>query len=632
MPCASLSVRTFRWGGGKRRAPAGRSRLRLEHLGERVVPATFVVNDAGDDGNGTLAWAIVQANETAGRDEIHFAIDEVGTAETITLTSALPPITEQVVIDGFTQGGQVPTDVPWVHLVGGGLTGDGLTLNADNVTVRGLTVSGFAGNGIVIANPGTMGCHVYACYVGAYQAGLTANTLSGIRITGKNNVVGDDWLGVANTVISGNTGNGVTITGAGATGNTVVSSRIGTSVDGTAARANGASGVLIVSSATQNKVGVEVMFLDLGNVISGNGLRGVYISGASGNQVWNNYIGLNAAGTAAVGNGSSGVTILGDSVNNQVNDSIISGNGGHGVSVSGPGPTSNKVRGSRIGTRGDGSAAVGNTLGGVRIELSQNNEIGGTAEGQGNVISGNGGNGITITGSTAKYNKVFGNVIGLAAVGDTVIGNAVHGIFVTSNENTIGAADNGLNVISGNGDHGIHVTGSFNVIVNNYIGTTKDGEDARGNGGNGIFLDVGACSNEIGSSSESLRNVISANAGDGIRLKGTGDGTNSRLNVIAGNYIGVMKDGLQKAGMGNKENGIFLERSRDNTIGGDSTLYRNIIASNTLVGVCMGAGARDNLVKFNTIGLDAANTQAINVQGWQFDPQELNLWTGNAHN
>lgn len=140
--------------------------------------ATFTVTKTVDDGTtGTLRWAINQANATAGYDVINFNILPVGnTFETfgtnswalITITSALPQITETVLIDGSTQpntnigsiAGQVvgvdsitqpAISYPDVYIICGytlpnsenSLTGNGLFINASNVTIRGLAISGF---------------------------------------------------------------------------------------------------------------------------------------------------------------------------------------------------------------------------------------------------------------------------------------------------------------------------------------------------------------------------------------------------------------------------------------------------------------------------------------------------------
>ena len=68
--------------------------------------------------------------------------------QTITLASALPPITEAVTINGATQPGF--SGAPIIELNGNGVAGNGLHLSADNTTIRGVIVNRFAGAGISI--------------------------------------------------------------------------------------------------------------------------------------------------------------------------------------------------------------------------------------------------------------------------------------------------------------------------------------------------------------------------------------------------------------------------------------------------------------------------------------------------
>src|SRR5690242_20334285 len=64
--------------------------------------ATFTVININDSGSGSLRQAILDANNTVGVDTIQFNISGSGT-RTITPLSALPTITESVIIDGTTQ-------------------------------------------------------------------------------------------------------------------------------------------------------------------------------------------------------------------------------------------------------------------------------------------------------------------------------------------------------------------------------------------------------------------------------------------------------------------------------------------------------------------------------------------------
>jgi hypothetical protein len=98
-------------------------------------------------------------------------------------------------------------------------------------------------------------------------------------------------------------GDGVQLGG----GSRLEASYIGTDLTGTVDRGNARAGVNL--NGTGNVVGGAAA--GAGNLISGNNTSGVEINGSS-NQVVGNVIGLNAAGTAAIGNCIGGVRIFGN--------------------------------------------------------------------------------------------------------------------------------------------------------------------------------------------------------------------------------------------------------------------------------------------------------------------------------
>src|SRR4030095_1015764 len=155
------------------------------------------------------------------------------------------------------------------------------------------------------------------------------------------------------------------------------------------------------------------------NVISGNGSGttggGVLISGLNGTVAQGNFIGTAASGTAAPGNLIFGGVFPGTGASeNTIGGTspgarnIISGNQGNGVSIS---ASSNQVTGNYIGTNVNGNAALPNTLSGVSLTGGVNfpldNVIGGTSVEARNVISGNLGSGVEIVGSSSN-NQVQG--------------------------------------------------------------------------------------------------------------------------------------------------------------------------------------------------------------------------------
>ena len=77
-----------------RKAPR-RVRLALERLEDRCCPATYTVANTLDDGSeGSLRWAVDQANTTTGDDTIEFDSTAFDTAQTITLTGGQLDLTD----------------------------------------------------------------------------------------------------------------------------------------------------------------------------------------------------------------------------------------------------------------------------------------------------------------------------------------------------------------------------------------------------------------------------------------------------------------------------------------------------------------------------------------------------------
>src|SRR5205823_5809542 len=152
-----------------------------------------------------------------------------------------------------------------------------------------------------------------------------------------------------------------------------------------------------------------------------------------------NYIGTNAAGTAAIPNGDgiyllrSYNVLIGGTAAGAGN--VISGNTGTGVNCAnagGVGAKGNTIQGNRIGTNAAGTAAVANGSG-IAISDAQNNLVGGTVAGAGNLISGNQSHGIVLASGgspDANANLIQGNFIGTNAAGTAKIGNGGDGIIV----------------------------------------------------------------------------------------------------------------------------------------------------------------------------------------------------------
>ena len=285
-----------------------------------------------DSGIGSLRSAIAASNGTVGPNEIDFSIGSG--PRTIAPLSALPAITQPVVIDGTTQPGFAGE--PLIRLDGAGSpAATGLSVGAGDSTVEGLKIVDWP-TGIKLSGAGTN--VVAGDYIGTNGGAAAANDVGVLINNGSvSNEIGGTSSSAGN-VISGNTTVGVKLTGAGTDNNVVEGNAIGTNAGRNKAVAN-AAGVLVTGGAANDTIGGTSAAAR--NLISGNTNDGIDVSDASLNQVEGNYIGTNAAGTAALPNGSRGVSITGGSSANTVGGTtsaarnVISGNDFLGVDVAG---------------------------------------------------------------------------------------------------------------------------------------------------------------------------------------------------------------------------------------------------------------------------------------------------------
>ena len=356
--------------------------------------AIFTVNSTADLGTAgcdaaecTLREAITAANTATGADAIEFQIPgtdpgcNAGVCK-ISPSSALPLITDPVIIDGYSQPGAsantlaVGNDAVLKIELSGLDTLNGLKMEADDCTVQGLIVSNWD-NGI--------------------------------------------FLGVD------------------ATGNTVRGNFIGTDPSGTAGLDN-TIGVAL-TNALNNTIGGTTA--GARNIISDNGI-GISISGGTDNKIQGDYLGTNAAGDARLGN-NQGVA-LSNTPNNTIGGTtagarnIISGNNTWGVRISDAESTGNRVQGNFIGTDVTGKITdpdgtpsngdeLGNGLNGVLIQTgAANNTIGGMKATAGNIISGNGASGtapLTNTLSGVEVQFATTDLPG-KATGNRILSNSIY--------------------------------------------------------------------------------------------------------------------------------------------------------------------------------------------------------------
>lgn len=214
-------------------------------------PTTFVVTNTNDSGTGSLRQAILDSNGSPGTDTITFQIGSG--VQTITPGSALPTITDPVIIDGKTQPGFAGTPLIELNGTGAGGGADGLNITAGNTTVQGLVINRFDGDGIESSANGNnlINCN----FIGTDITGTIdlGNVGSGVYINGTSgNTIGGVTAGTRN-VISGNDSYGIQIYDSGEMNNLVQGNFIGTNAAGTSAVGNQIYGVKARSTALRTQ-------------------------------------------------------------------------------------------------------------------------------------------------------------------------------------------------------------------------------------------------------------------------------------------------------------------------------------------------------------------------------------------
>ncbi len=597
-----------------------------------AVPVpSLVVTNTKDSGPGSLRAALYRALDVALSPQpvvpvITFQIpvsdpNFSGGVFTIRPTDRLIGPGPAVVIDATTQTaftGNTNAGGPEVVLNGASIAtpesyGIGFRLGDNGSIVRGMVINGFSTQGILITGTNN---RVEGCYIGTDAAGSAAvpNTFAGIEINGgaTGNTVGGTTV-TARNVISGNDSQGVFIRGAGTTGNVVSGNYVGTNASGTAAVGNGFAGVEIYQCAGNTVGGAAA---GAGNVLSGNSSQGVAIIAADNNTVAGNFVGLNAAGTGALGNGFGGVQIFDGATGNTIGGStpgarnVCSGNPTVGVSVSDAGSSGNVITGNYLGTNSAGTGAVPNGYSGASL-------YGGASEntvGPNNVISGNSFQGVLIADPNTDDNVVAGNLIGLNAAGSAALPNGWSGVELAQGAqgNTVGGFSVAArNVISGNTNQGVSLNGANtmgNRVAGNYIGTNAAGTAVMGNAWPGVEIFSGASANTIGGVESGAGNVISGNGFRGVTLASAG----TNANVFAGNLIGLNAAGA--AALPNAGPGFAIFGGAQNNVIGALSGGRNFIAGNNGSGFTISdTGTNGTKIIGNSIGVTPAGTVVANT-------------------
>jgi hypothetical protein len=547
-------------------------------LDSSFVTGILVVTTVSDSGVGSFRSAIQTANATAGLGLIRFNIPG-NAVHTIAVASPLPVFTDPVVIDGYSQPGSSPnTNAPElgsnavlrIELSGPGpFSGvSGLVLRGGGSKVSGLVINGFA-TGVLLD---TLGVNtIEGNFIGTDSLGTTARPNRwGVYVQSAGNVIGGTSAAARN-VLSGNSGDGIFITGGTTTNNCVLGNYLGVGASGTIDVSNGGSGVWL--DAPGNFIGGANA--NARNIILGGGNPAVYLSAgnAGGNTIQGNYIGTNAAGTGGLGAG--GVYVL--TPNNIIANNVISGN--RSVSLQEAAARGTIIQGNLVGLSADGTTALGNNGGGIVLQRVSHTLIGGGTVEARNVIAVRS-NGVSITGGDS--NTVQGNYVGTNAAGTIGVvpgGSAGSGVFIASANNLIGGIALGERNVIANNVIGVTITGGAtgNAVQGNFIGTNAAGAGTIGNITRGVSIVTPQGStvtrdNLIGGEVPGSGNVISGNSGPGIYVSG------ANANTIQGNFIGIAANGISP--LPNASDGIQFGGGDSNLIGGLKPDVGNRIAFN----------------------------------------------------
>ena len=491
-------------------------------------------------------------------------------------------------------GGTAIPQIIGVFIAGAAATGN---------TIGGNVISGHTQQGVLVTGPANT---IEKNAIGLNAAGNAAvPNIHGVFVTGAINnrlignvISGNDEIGVmvqrngaaevSGTEITGN------FIGTDATGFVAIPNRNGVAYAGAVNTILGAPGAgrNIISGNSEE----GVYFAN----DTGTGVQ------STGNVVRNNYIGVNSPGDASLGNGYSGLVFLNSSNNivggsNPGESNVISGNGMDGVFITAQlGATDNNVvSGNFIGVSASGVAAIPNLLRGVHVTASAPGSATGTVLGgigatDGNTIGGNAESGVLLLGPIFNT-RIDGNRIGVGIDGVTDVGNGLHGVSIRSGADSTSVGGSVRNVISGNGGIGVSVFGSTNTTVaRNYIGTNAAGTAAVPNGF-GIDISTTASTGTLIGGSGALGNVVSGNTNTGITLQSIG--TTAINNLV----------GINAAGTAAIPNQVGIDVIGDNNVIGQAGLG-NVVSGNTLAGIMIEGWeniVRGNRVGTNATGTAA---------------------------
>lgn len=356
----------------------------------------------------------------------------------------------------------------------------------------------------------------------------------------------------------------------GANSNVISGDYIGTDRTGAVALPNDAA--IVLNGVSNTTIGGTTG--TSGNVIVNKSptaaVRDLSSSGGE-STIQGNYIGINAAGDAALGYSgialSSNANHIGGAVAGAGN--VIAGTADNLIAITG---TNNVIEGNFIGWNAAGTQSLASSAG-LNIAGSAN-IIGGTSIGSRNVIAVQ----VVVSGSSHVF---VGNFIGLDPTGTVSLPQpASAGIELEHASSCVvgGSAPGMRNAVAGT----LRVFECANVRVEgNYIGTNSSGTIGLG-GGISVVSGSGIGS-RFASGTALINNVIATgSSGTAVALSGALD------TVIADNKIGVAADGVSPLQVGGR--GIYITSTLVHPAPSYRTTIRHNIIAHTATGVFIDSG------------------------------------------
>lgn len=414
-----------------------------------ATPGDGICETVTSNGICTYTAAIAEGNALAGPDHVTFNIDDTtdvncdsGTHKCQITPSDSLNLTDELHVDAttqpFTDCGDFWTGAqPFmpIEIIGSGDYALTFNTGSDNSTLKGICYEGGT-NGVSVSNASNI---TITCSMFEGQSSYGLNIENGgnlITIGGPNAGDGNLFKNITiHALLTGTT-----------TGTLIQGNWFGFEEDGLTAGPIGDYVVKIDGSGIVTLGGTGLREKNLiGNGSSEGGFNGAVgiVEGATDGTIvlTNNYIGVAADGSTAAPS-KVGVAIV-DSSNITLDGNIISGNELDGVRITGTADNLLFVR-NKIGTAVDGLTAVPNGGMGIAIAEGTNIVIGGATSAERNIISGNVDYGIRLDGPTVDTINIQNNYIGVDTDTDPLCNGGMTQIFdggalnYTESDNTLG--------------------------------------------------------------------------------------------------------------------------------------------------------------------------------------------------